>query len=420
MAISLEKIKKIPDAPGVYFFKSSRGKILYIGKAASLRDRVRSYLRGDAAFSRSPAISRMVEDAKRVDFKKTDSVLEAVILEAALIKKHQPKYNVREKDNKSFNYVVITDEDFPRVFTIRERELATGKMRAKVRPLQLKRSDLYGPFPQAGVLREALSIIRKIFPFRDEKCKMSVGKPCFNRQIGLCPGVCTGEISRHDYQKTVRNIKLLFGGKKKTLLQKLSLEMKTAARKQDFEKAIGLRNTIFALQHIQDVSLIKRSSATSLGANKRGSRTIHRIEAYDVAHTSGKETVGVMVVIEEGEQKKSAYRKFRVRGKALGSDTAALREVLDRRLTHPEWPFPDLVVVDGGKAQVNTARLVLDTAGMEHVAVLGVVKDARHHPKRMEGSVREVGGNEELILLANSEAHRFALSFHRKRRSALR
>ena len=180
--INLSKFK-LPDSPGVYFFKKGRA-VLYIGKATSLRDRVRSYFASDIVSTRGESIARMVNEATSVAHKKTDSVLEALILEANLIKSHQPPYNAISKDNKSFNYVVITKEDFPRVMTMRGREL--GELNLKPNTSNLK--AVFGPFPQGSVLREALKIVRKIFPFSDN-CRPNQGKSCFNAQIGLCPGV---------------------------------------------------------------------------------------------------------------------------------------------------------------------------------------------------------------------------------------
>ena len=189
--------KKLPDHPGVYIFRGPKREILYIGKATSLKSRVASYFRRNLMETRGPIIVGMVEVAKTVDFIETDSVLEALILEAHLIKKHQPSFNTKEKDNKSFNYVVITKEDFPRVMTMRGREL--GELNLKPNTSNLK--AVFGPFPQGSVLREALKIVRKIFPFSDN-CRPNQGKSCFNAQIGLCPGVCAGTISKAEYAKT--------------------------------------------------------------------------------------------------------------------------------------------------------------------------------------------------------------------------
>src|SRR3989344_5544176 len=188
--MKIKLIKKIPDKSGVYFFKKGKD-ILYIGKATSLRDRVKSYLGKDLIETRGPILVDMVFQADRVEYKVTESVLEAIILEANLIKKYQPKYNTKEKDDKSYNYAVITKEDFPRVLLIRGRELEAKV--GGVHELNIKYK--FGPYPNGSAIKEGLKIIRKIFPYRD-KCNPSKGspwKPCFNRQIGLCPGVCSGE-----------------------------------------------------------------------------------------------------------------------------------------------------------------------------------------------------------------------------------
>jgi len=408
MFILRTKIKKLPDSPGVYFFQGARKKILYIGKATSIRDRVRSYLNTDITQSRGPLIHEMLAQVKSIDYIRTDSVLEALILEVNLIKKHQPIYNTKEKSDKSFNYVVITGEDFPRILLVRQREIDVRKFKEKTK-------YMFGPFPEAGSLKNALSIIRKIFPFRDNKCKLNLGKPCFNRQIGLCPGVCTGEVSKKEYKKTIQNIKLLFEGKKNTLVKKLTREMKTAAKKHKFELAAQLRNTIFSLKHIQDVALIKSTSSLFQSSQELLNKQ-KRIEGYDVAHFSGMDTVGVMVVIEEGVPNKNEYRKFNIKNVKKRSDTHALAEIIERRLGHTEWQLPKIIVVDGGKAQVNTASRILKKYDIQ-IPIVGVVKDEHHRPKNILGDKVIVQQNEKGVLLANSESHRFAITFHRKKRT---
>ena len=437
MEFAKVKKKKLPDVPGVYFFLGPRKKILYIGKAGSLRDRVRSYFSKDIAFSRSAAIEKMVQDAQDIAFQKTDSVLEAVILEADLIKKFRPKYNTQEKDDKSFNYVVITKEDFPRILLVRGRDLQFySNNLMKLGKLQAT----YGPFPQGGVLKEALKIIRKIFPFRDsciplqkqhpyklefvrvllraktyenELLHKSAPKPCFNRQIGLCPGVCTGEVSKEDYAKTIRNIRLFFSGKKKDLIKKLEKEMKATAKERNFEEAAKLRNTIFSLKHIHDVSLLKNTPLSFQSSQEFWNESGGRIEGYDVAHLGGESMVGVMTVVEGSEPNKSEYRKFKIQGIKTANDTAALKQILERRLEHHEWPLPKIIVVDGGKAQVNVAEKLLQNVGIR-IPVLGVVKNERHRPKNILGDRGIRQKYESAILLANAEAHRFAIRFHKK------
>jgi len=381
----------LPDYPGVYFFQNGKD-ILYVGKATSLRDRVKSYFARDILLTRSPLIAKMLEEADRVEFIQTDSVLEALILEANEIKKNQPYYNSKEKDDKSYNFVTITKEEFPQLVITRG-------------------SGTYGPYPYTGELREALKIIRKIFPYRDSKCKLG-GKPCFNAQISLCPGPCAGLISKTDYRKIIRNLKLFFEGKKETLIRTLEKEMKVQAKAQKFEEAEKMKRQIFALNHIQDIALIKQD--VSRGALDTG----FRIEAYDVAHISGTNAVGVMTVVEDGEVNKSQYRKFKIKIDK-NDDTKNLKEVLNRRFGHPEWRFPNLIVVDGGKGQINAAKSVLKEAGLDFINVVSVVKDERHKPREILGNLAvepPLGGStalERAILLANAEAHRFAIKYHR-------
>ena len=393
------KKKKLPDVPGVYFFLGNNGEILYIGKATSLSDRVRSYFGDGLSSARGPGIAVMIKKAKSVDWRTTDSVLEALILEANLIKKYQPKYNIQEKDDKSFQYAVITNEDFPRVLLVRGKEFSN-----KLKTTNYKPQTIFGPFPKGGALKEALKIIRKIFPFRD-KCLPASGKPCFNRQIGLCPGVCSGEIGKKEYKKTIWNIRLFFGGKKKEVIKNLEKEMKASAKKKEFEKAGEAKRKIFALKHIQDISLIK-------GNGDEYQKENFRIEAYDVAHIGGSGTAGVMAVVSGGLPDKNKYRKFKIKRYRGANDIAGLKEILERRLAHKEWPLPDLIAVDGGKAQMNVAERVLKNNNLK-IPVVAVVKNKRHRPERIIGNPRLAREHEKSLILANAEAHRFAVKYHR-------
>lgn len=404
---------RLPDSSGVYFFMGAKGKILYIGKATSLKDRVRSYFSNDLIATRGPRIVDMVTIASTIKYEATDSVLEALILEANLIKKHQPPYNVDQKDNKSWNYVVITDELYPRVLVVRGRELTVGsfKVNEKAR---------FGPYPQGSALKEALEIVRRIFPFFDTKKpvdggdKHTMGRIAFNRQIGRYP--CLSDPK--EYQKSIRHITTLFQGRKKALLKELKSDMKTAIRLQEFEQAQVLKKQIFALTHIQDVALLKeeykKPSDMALGGISG-----YRVEAYDVAHIGGTKTVGVMTVVVDGEREPSQYRKFRI-SKEQNDDVGSLKEMLLRRLGHPEWPYPDLIVVDGHKGQMNAATATLKSIHSS-IPVVGVVKDDRHKPKAIAGDKKLAQTREREILLANSEAHRFAVAYLRsKMRKAMR
>ncbi len=404
-----KKITSLPDSPGVYIFKRGQ-KILYIGKATSLRDRVKSYFNGDIEATRGPLISKMLLQFDTIEHIKTDSVLEALILEANLIKKIQPEANVKEKDNRSFNFVIITKEDYPKLIIIRGRELLKTK---NISGLKILKS--FGPFPNGGQLREGLKIIRKMFPYRDEKCtpapeqKKQPPKPCFNRQIGLCPGVCTGEISQEDYARQIENIVLFFEGNKKRLVKNLEKQMRGFAKKKEFEKANITKRTLFSLKHIQDISLIKEDSLLSLAG--------FRIESYDIAHMAGTNVVGVMTVVEDGEKKLSEYRKFRIKEDPGINDTKALSEILSRRLGHIEWRMPDLIVVDGGLIQKRAMERVLAKNNVQ-VPVVSVVKDEYHRPKQILGDKKWLDREREIIL-SNSEAHRFGISYHKKLRERL-
>jgi len=404
--------KKLPLSPGVYIFRNSKRAILYIGKATSLRTRVQSYFRKDLIDTRGPLLVGMLDSAHSVDFIETDSILEALLLEAHLIRKHLPPHNTIGKDNKSFNYVVITKEEFPRVLIVRGRNLE-----ARLPDIDnTKVKYIFGPFPHGAMLKEAMHLVRRIFPFRD-KClpaqagKPDSGKPCFNAQIGLCPGVCSGKMSQIEYARTIQRIKLFFEGKKKVLVRSIERDMKRSANELKFEEASRLKKTLFALTHIQDVALIKDDFNKRISKENEG---VFRIEAYDVAHISGTSTVGVMVALEDGEAKKSDYRKFKIRT-STNDDNASLGEVLSRRFKHTEWTMPKLIVVDGGKAQVNTAQRALAGWGIM-IPVAGVVKDEHHRAREIIGDKNLRILHEREIILSNSEAHRFAISYHRELR----
>ncbi|MEX0918994.1 MAG: hypothetical protein WDZ85_03495 [Candidatus Paceibacterota bacterium] len=401
------KSKKIPDCPGVYFFKQGR-TILYIGKATSLKDRLRSYFTGDLLTSRGPRLVKMITEATGLSWQETDSVLEALLLEATLIKKFQPIYNIRERDDKSFWHIAVTKEAWPRVLPVRGRDLAAGKVG------EIK--YLFGPFPQAGELKTALKIIRQIIPFRDKclpalsqengRAQTGQGRPCFARQLGLCPGVCTGEIDKKTYRRQIDSLCLLLSGRKEAAVKSLTAEMKVAAGRRDFELAAVKRNQLFALKHIRDVSLIGRRRS-EVGGHQR-------IEAYDISHQAGRFIVGAMAVVSGGEVELSAYRRFKIKDETANrGDVANLKEIITRRWNHLDWPEPNLIVVDGGRAQVNAATKTLANRA---ITIVGVVKDEYHRPRKIIGPAGPVKKFTREILLANSEAHRFALAYHRRLR----
>lgn len=396
--------KKMPSGPGVYFWKQGK-TILYIGKATSLRSRIRSYFASDLIKTRGQSIVDMVFKAKIVTWQETDSVLEALILEAELIKKYQPKYNVKEKDNKSFNYVVITKEAMPQVLLVRGRNLKVSQDLKKI-----KAQYVFGPFTSGGMLKESLRIIRKIFPFVDNY-SVQEDKYEFYKQLGLTPDTKNMD-AQVRYKKNIRHIVLFFKGKKKEILRKLEKEMMMKAKQERFEEAQYIKKQIFALTHINDIALMKYDSSEYQHIGDEG----FRIESYDVAHISGSSMVGVMTVSTNGVIDKTEYKRFIVKSVSKSNDPKALEEILMRRFRHTEWGVPNIVVVDGGEIQRSVALRVLKFYQLA-IPVIAVVKNEKHKAKALIGDENLIQKYKRLILVLNGEAHRFAITFHRARRS---
>jgi len=446
-----QELKKfgLPNKPGVYFFKKGK-HILYIGKATSLSDRVKSYFSKDLIATRGPLILDMVVQADKIHFEVADSVLEALILESNLIKKHQPKYNTKEKDNKSWNYVCITRDEVPQVLIIRGRSIKDSDGKLSI-DLNKKYQAVYGPFPNGLQLKEAMKIIRRIFPYMDAQSSKK-NNFLFYEQLGLVPKIeyvsqkasfkkvlarpndivgqgSPSPSSRPDhfennfsaplkeYKQNIMNLKLFFQGKKKKIILNFKKEMMQYAKQHQFEKANEIKKRIFALDHINDVALIKEDLFDISQRNADAHISIShsfRIEAYDIAHLSGKNMVGVMTIVEDGEAQKQEYKKFIIRTQEGANDTGALEEVLSRRFRHMEWGLPRLIVVDGSTAQINVAHRVLDRY-MLKIPVVGVVKDDKHKAKAIMGDEKIINIHKKSILLANSESHRFAINYYRQK-----
>ncbi|HUX81126.1 MAG TPA: GIY-YIG nuclease family protein [Candidatus Paceibacterota bacterium] len=409
--MELTDLKKynLPDVPGVYIFKQAR-KVLYVGKATSLRDRVRSYFDNDLIATRGPRVVDMVTKADRITFETTPTVLEALVREAVLIKKYHPPANSEGKDDKTFLYASITHEDIPRVLVVRGKDI-DFKTKRLITGENVR--VFYGPFPSGAQLHEGLRLIQRIFPFYDTvkpvgvKNKHHLAHIEFNTQIKQYPQA----FDQKEYRRTIRHVMLFLSGRGKELRTTLEREMRQAAKEERFEDAARRRRELFALNHIQDVSLIKDEQRIPTPNALRGAR----IEAYDTAHLSGTNAIGVMTIIEDGRPVKSAYRTFRIRGFQKNDDIASLKEIFTRRLKHVEWPFPKVIVVDGGKTHKKAVESILAEANLS-IPVVAVVKDERHRPREIIGAQRS-GISEADAVLANSEAHRFSLARHRYARS---
>ena len=418
----INKIKKLPKSPGVYIFKNKNRAVLYVGKATNLRDRVRSYF-----FFTSKKVSsfgRPVDYAigQIADIKviRTDTVLEAYILEQDLIKKFQPKYNAMGRDDKSFSYVVLAKEKWPRFLILRKTELSkfpNKKIQNTKHQIQFAR--IFGPYTSKKQIEIALKILRKIFPYHSKPQKSEKG--CLDFQIGLCPGPHDGKISRADYLKNIRGIIMILKGKKKGLIKKLEMEMKDYSKICEYEKAAEIRNKIFALKHIRDIALIAKDDDKSRILSA-GWRTEFRIEAYDISNISGQYAVGSMIVLEGEESKRSEYRKFRIKNIQGVDDIGMMREVLNRRF-HNSWPKPDLLLLDGGLGHLHMAERLLRRLNL-NIVLVAVAKGPER--KKLEINynanlqintdprIANIINNRNLIKQIMDEAHRFAITYHKK------
>lgn len=369
------KPKNLPNSSGVYLFKK-KSEILYIGRAVNLKNRLSQYFRENL----NPRIKEMVANSDKLEFKTTSNLLEAIILEANLIKKYWPKYNIKDKDNRSFLYLLISKkEDFPKPIIIRGREIE-----------KFKSSDfeIFGPYQSLTLLKNALKIIRRIFPY--STCKPNQGKPCFDYQIGLCPGACLGLISKEDYRKNINNLILFLKGDKQKLLKKL-----------EKENPQGLK----ALEHIQDVALISNFE------EDLKEQFYYRIEGYDISHLAGKETYASMVVFENGVFNKNEYRLFKIKQAPKNDDLRALEETLKRRFSHKEWRLPNLIMVDGGLPQVSYCSLVLKSLNIS-IPLIGISKyqnDKLVFSKGISKNLKKIiESSKSTLLKVREEAHRFA------------
>ncbi len=388
--------------------KDAKGTIIYVGKATSLQRRVSSYFQK----AHDARIEEMVGLIKSIDYIERPTAIEALILEANLIKHYWPKYNVRDKDNKSFLYLIITKEDFPRPLLVRGTELKEDASK--------KYQAIFGPYTSPRSLRAALDLIRRVFPW--STCVPGQKRACFYYHLGLCPGVCIGVADKKAYRKTIRDLIRFFEGKKDDILKAYRREMKAAAKAHRFEDAAALRNKINFLEHIQDIAILKREDG-DVDRIKEGEASVNifgRIEGYDVSNISGTSTVASMVVFEDGAPAKAEYRKFRIRSVVGSDDYAALRETLMRRFRN-SWRKPDLILIDGGIGQVNIAKGTLNEIDIA-IPVIGIAKG----PERKRNDLicndahtdlcRICERHLPLLVQVRDEAHRFAIAYHRKLR----
>src|SRR3989338_7073784 len=396
-----KKILKIPSKPGIYVFKGIKNKSLYIGKALNLKNRVKHYLK-----TSDTRLQKMMSESKKLDHIETKSEIEALILESQYIKKHQPKNH----------------------------------------------KETIGPFTDAGALKTTLRLLRRIFPYCT--CKQLHNNYCLNYHIGKCLGYCCLKNSHNlpvrtnyknlaynplhnmkRYQSNIGAIRDILDGKKVSLVKNLKGKMGQLAQKGELEKAIELRNKITDVERIfKNAKIIKNSDIlkehiSELQSLLKLKKPIIRIEGYDVSNIQGAHATGAMVVFTNGKPDKNQYRKFKIQftshhdrsmlsDNKLG-DTGMLREILERRFRHVEWPFPDLIIVDGGKQQLRAVEAV---ANPKQIPIIAVTKNKKHIGEKIYISGRKTpilltklpSADRNLLLQIDSEAHRFAIGYYRK------
>ena len=424
-----EILDTLPNKPGVYKFLDEEGKILYIGKAINLRNRVRSYFANE--LTDRPRIKQMIPLIKDIQIVETNNDIESLVLESILIKRHKPFYNSDKKDDKSYAWIYIsTKEKFPTVKIVR-----------KVSNNDLKKGAIFGPYPSSSSTKRIFSYLRKIYPFCT--CKKESSKECLYFHLGLCPGPHQGHISEKNYRKNINEIIKFLNGKKRGHISELEKEMKMYSKNKEYEKAAQLRDRINDLKYLgEKIDFELDDTEFSYVERRRkllkqnfldlkeelGIKKLNRIECYDISNIQGKLSYGSMVVAQDGEIKRSEYRIFKIRNLNTPNDPEMLKSVLERRFDSKNSKkynlLPDIVLVDGGKSQLS----VLKESIPNSILLLGISKGKRLKRKGkrvldefwivINNEIKKVDiENKSILIDLRDEAHRFAILHHRKARA---
>lgn len=401
-----EKLKNIivnmPDAAGVYLMKDNLRRVIYIGKAKSLRKRLLSYLGREL----STKTLAMMSNVSHIKYRLTSTESLALLLETSLVHRYKPKYNVSLRDDKSFPLVKITHEEFPAIFIIRKR--------------QRDRARYFGPYTNAKLLRQALKIIRRSFPYRS--CKKLPQKACIYYRLKLSPAPCIGKITQKEYAKNLRNISLILEGKTDSLIKRLFQEMHLKSKELKFEEAARIRDQISALSALGQIKSgfgiqRVRDELEDLKNLLKLNKLPLRIDAFDISNIFGKEATGSMVSFYRGIPDKDNYRRFRIKTVGDIDDYGMLREVIQRRYSRvreENLALPDLMLIDGGRSHLLTADRELKQLGL-NIPLLSIAKEKeniytidRVNPLRL----KEERPALNLIRRIRDEAHRFAIKYH--------
>lgn len=432
-----KKLAKLPKAPGVYFHKNETGEIIYIGKAANLRNRVRQYFQKTRAYDAKT--EALVSEISDVDWTEVETEVDALFLEAELVKRYMPRYNILLRDDKSLEYVRIDyKSDYPTVSFIR-RPLDDG-------------AEYFGPYINGFAVKKALRYLRRAFPYAVSR-PVGQKRASLHYHIGLDPGLEDGRTSLNDYRANLRKLIQYLRGNRVALVNQIQKDMKAFAKASEFEKAALARNQLFALQSLarqvifsdheiqeasRDQALVELSTLLALKQPPK------RIEAFDISHIQGTDTAASMVVFASGVPNKAAYRKFKMR-KPGNDDFAHMFEAVTRRLSETnvkKWGLSELILIDGGKGQLSAAIAARDQAGYSRIAMIGLAKrfeeliihksasltsltDANWpgQAQKLEARLKLTGDFVVISLPSSShlikllqrirdESHRFAVSYH--------
>lgn len=401
------RLDNLPKASGVYFFYSGN-ELVYIGKAINIKNRVKNHFQQP-----SYRDNLFINKVSKIGYAETNSEIEALVLEANLIKKHQPKFNVIWKDDKNYFYVAITKIDRPFVYITHQKNDP--------------QTEYVGPFVEGTALKKTLRFLRRAFPYytssKHPKTK------CTYCHLDLCPGPNPDLV---EYKKNIKKLILILQGKRSAALSLLRKEMKSASKENEFEEAGKIRDRIYNLQQVMahtNVIEPSKKENDSHGWQKtekilRGLLNLtkaSRIECYDISNIQGKQATGSMVVFIDGKPDKSQYKKFKIKMENEPNDIAMLNETLQRRFAHEEWKYPEVILIDGGIAQLNVAirakDLGLKTRPIRVISIAKRNKDlyieGRKEPVLLKTLPREIYN---LVLQLDDEAHRFAITYHKKLR----
>jgi excinuclease ABC subunit C len=428
-----DKLKTLPKEPGVYFHKDARGEIIYVGKAARLNNRVRQYFQKSR--NRDPKTDALVAEIYDTDWMVVESEIEALFLEAEMVRRYMPRYNILLRDDKSLSYIRIDyDTDYPTVITTR-RPLDDG-------------ARYFGPYLSTTSVRAALKALRRVFPFATKRT-LNQKRTTLYYQLGLDPGLEEGKTSLEGYRANLRRLIAVIEGRRKSIERDIEKDMKRAARDHDFELAARYRNQLFALQNLSKQIIFSDKEFLDISKDHALTELVDllglpkfpaRIEGYDISHMQGTDVVASMVVFTNGVSDKSEYRKFKTK-KDHNNDFYNMNETIRRRLSEKNlkaWGKPSLVLIDGGKGQLDAAIRARDEAGCSAIPFIGLAKREEQivmqHGKSNvalnEQVMHDLGGfktdsedftlvnmphNTNLVKLLQrirDESHRFAVSYH--------